>query len=125
MKVIALLRLLSVYSIATASEASVFELSRRSGMAVPELKELLAECDKYQLNMTMCAFHDFVVSDLEIEDVLRAADGRLRKDCSSKVRASKAPGNLGATERAVARLMRRPGVVGQCGLCCTACVARG
>lgn len=45
----------------------VKELSARSRIPASELRPLLADCSRTQLSMNICAFRDFVASDLELD----------------------------------------------------------
>jgi len=48
------------------------ELSSRSRIPPTELQQLLNDCDRTQLSMNICAFRDFVASDLDLDAALKA-----------------------------------------------------
>lgn len=54
-------------AIPPTSSAVVKELSARSRIPASELRSLLADCSRTQLSMNICAFRDFVASDLELD----------------------------------------------------------
>lgn len=68
----------------------VNELSRRSAISVPELNEILSDCERYQLNMNICAFRDFVQVDLELNKVISKKLQSLPADCKVKLKNSQA-----------------------------------
>lgn len=57
---------------ATNQSTIVKELSSRSRIPPKELQQLLNDCDRTQLSMNICAFGDFVASDLDLEAALKA-----------------------------------------------------
>lgn len=57
--------------------AVVSQLAERSRIPAGELRALLADCEKTQRSMNVCAFRDHVAADLEMKAVLREASSRL------------------------------------------------
>ncbi|MBX3711923.1 MAG: DUF1311 domain-containing protein [Lysobacter sp.] len=57
------------------------ELSSRSRIPVSELRLLLSDCGRTQLSMNICAFRDFVESDLELDGALEVKRRALPKAC--------------------------------------------
>lgn len=56
---------------APASGDVIKELSKRSGLSVSELKDLLSDCDANQQSMYFCAYRDLVAADLVLKHVIR------------------------------------------------------
>ncbi|UKE76543.1 lysozyme inhibitor LprI family protein [Xanthomonas graminis] len=56
---------------ATHQSTIVAELSSRSRIPPTELQQLLNDCDRTQLSMNICAFRDFVASDLDLDAALK------------------------------------------------------
>jgi len=59
----------------------VEELSRHSRIPTSELKQLLADCDRTQRSMNICAFRDFVATDLELDAALEAKHESVARQC--------------------------------------------
>lgn len=57
---------------------------------MPELNEILSDCERYQLNMNVCAFRDFVQVDLELHKVISKKLQSLPTDCKVKLKNSQA-----------------------------------
>jgi uncharacterized protein YecT (DUF1311 family) len=66
------------------------ELSRRSHISVPELNEILTDCERYQLNMNICAFRDFVQKDIELKKVADLKIKSLPTGCKNRFKNSQA-----------------------------------
>jgi hypothetical protein len=60
------------------------EMSRRSSVPKPELRDMLSNCDVNQRNTYFCAFRDFVMADLTIG---RVATDQARRypTCKSRI----------------------------------------
>jgi uncharacterized protein YecT (DUF1311 family) len=56
-------------------------LSSRSRIPVSELRILLSDCGRTQQSMNICAFRDFVESDLELDGAIEAKRRSLPKAC--------------------------------------------
>ncbi|HLM54438.1 MAG TPA: lysozyme inhibitor LprI family protein, partial [Pseudoxanthomonas sp.] len=63
----------------------VEELSKRSRITTSELKQLLAKCDHTQLSMNICAFRDFVATDLELDAALEAKHESVPQQCHAEI----------------------------------------
>ena len=63
----------------------VEELSRRSRIPTSELKQLLTNCDHTQLSMNICAFRDFVATDLELDAALEAKRESVVRQCRADI----------------------------------------
>jgi uncharacterized protein YecT (DUF1311 family) len=61
------------------------ELSKRSGIAQDELKEILSDCNGNQLQMNFCAFRSFVEADLELQQVLARTMASLPESCRASL----------------------------------------
>jgi len=70
---------------ATHQASVVEELSRRSRIPTSELKELLANCDRTQVSMNICAFRDFVATDLELDAALEAKRKSMPRQCQAEM----------------------------------------
>lgn len=65
--------------------AVVEELSARSRIPASELQSLLDDCERTQLSMNICAFRDFVASDLELDAVFKARRGSATTQCRAEM----------------------------------------
>lgn len=65
----------------TSADDVVSELSRRSGISVSELRELLADCSRHQLSMNICMFREFVAADMEMNAAYAKALARMPDRC--------------------------------------------
>jgi uncharacterized protein YecT (DUF1311 family) len=59
----------------------VEELSARSRIPTSELRQLLDDCERTQLSMNICAFRNFVASDLELDAALKARRESASQQC--------------------------------------------
>ena len=53
------------------SDSVVAELSARSNISEPELRQLLSDCTHNQMSMNICMFYDFVKADLNLKITAR------------------------------------------------------
>jgi uncharacterized protein YecT (DUF1311 family) len=79
------LLVLSTETQATTSDDVVKELSRRSAIPVSELNELLGDCSRDQLSMNLCAFRDFVLADMDIQQAANDALASLPSGCHARL----------------------------------------
>lgn len=63
----------------------VEELSARSRIPTSELRQLLDDCERTQLSMNICAFRNFVASDLELDAALRARRESASQQCRDEM----------------------------------------
>lgn len=100
----------------------VKELSRRTGFSVAELQDYLSHCDGSQLSMNICAYRDFVATDLQMQGLLkqmsahldRAGRAALAKEQKTWLVQAKAKCN-NVVDREVGQFgSMRPMVYGQC-----------
>jgi len=63
----------------------VEELSARSRIPTSELQSLLDDCSSTQLSMNICAFRDFVASDLELDAVFKARRESATTQCRAEM----------------------------------------
>ncbi|MCC7248600.1 MAG: DUF1311 domain-containing protein [Lysobacter sp.] len=69
----------------THQSTIVEELSTRSRIPVSELQQLLDDCDRTQLSMNICAFRDFVASDLELDAALKVKRESAPQHCHAEI----------------------------------------
>jgi len=70
---------------ATHESVVMEELSKRSRIPTLELKQLLENCDRTQLSMNICAFRDFVATDLELDAALEAKHESVPQQCHAEI----------------------------------------
>lgn len=73
---------LALLSTSVLADSVVEELSARSRIPIAELEQLLSNCDATQLSMNICAFRDFVETDMKLKETLSGLRGR----CAERAR---------------------------------------
>lgn len=70
-------------AIHSVSDSVVSELSARSNISEPELRQLLSDCSQNQMSMNICMFYEFVRADLNLKTVARERMTILSPSCAA------------------------------------------
>ena len=67
----------------SVSDSVVSELSTRSNISEPELRQLLSDCSQNQMSMNICMFYEFVKADLNLRTVSQERMATLSPSCAA------------------------------------------
>jgi uncharacterized protein YecT (DUF1311 family) len=67
----------------SVSNSVVSELSARSNISEPELRQLLSDCSRTQMSMNICMFYEFVKENLNRKTVARDRAAILGPSCAA------------------------------------------
>lgn len=63
---------LSLLPLAATAETALSELAERSRVSEAELALILADCDATQRNMNLCSFHDMILAERQLDQLVIA-----------------------------------------------------
>jgi uncharacterized protein YecT (DUF1311 family) len=81
--------LVAMSAVAADDDALVKELSRKTILPEPDVRELLSDCNATQLAMNICAAMDWLKADIELRSTVKGLEKKLRS-CVTRLNKSQA-----------------------------------